>query len=299
LLTAALPPADIESRLVDLDTFIRFFRNPVRHLLEHRLKVRLEAPEEEIATSEPFRPDGLALFDLKERLLDLRLRDVPHDGLALARAGGDLPHGAPGTAIYESEAEMVARVARTLGSYAPASTANPLRFELSTEEVTLSGALTNAGPAGMTDYRMSGTNEHVRVRAWIRHLVLNAFGAGMDCSSRCVTQHCVLTFAPLKDAREQLCELLRLYWQGLHRPLHFFPRTSWAYLDAAVDDIPWKVRVIWEGSRHDESTGRGERDNPYYQLAFRGIDPLDDEFKALAGAVFGPMRAAMKEEPLP
>jgi exodeoxyribonuclease V gamma subunit len=108
----------------------------------------------------------------------------------------------------------------------------------------------------------------------------------------------VLTFSPVKNARERLRELMELYWQGLHRPVHFFPRTSWAYFEAGLDDIPWRVRAVWEGSRRDESNGRGECEDLYYQLAFRGADPLDEEFKALARAIFGPMREAMQEEPL-
>jgi exodeoxyribonuclease V gamma subunit len=195
---------------------------------------------------------------------------------------------------------MVARVAGSLASLATSRAADPLRFELTAGEVTLSGALTNTGSAGMTDYRMSGTNEHLRIRAWIRHLVLNTFGGDeVGRVSRCVTQDCVLTFSPVRDARKRLCELLDLYWQGLHRPLHFFPRTSWAYIDAGLDDIVWKVRSVWEGSKREESGGRGECEDLYYQLAFRGIDPLDDEFKTLARSVFGPMKDAMGEQPLP
>jgi exodeoxyribonuclease V gamma subunit len=299
-LPAALPAADMESRLVDLDTFVRFFRNPVRHLFEHRLKIRLATADEEIVTSEPFRADGLVLFDLKQRLLDLTLRNAPHDGLTLARAGGDLPHGALGAALYECEAERVSRVARSIGSVSPPSAAASVRFELTAGEATLSGALTNAGAEGMTDYRMSRTNEHLRIRAWIRHLVLNAFApSDIGRTSRCVTQQSVLTFLPVADARERLSELLELYWRGLHRPLHFFPRTSWAYVEAGDDEIAGRVRAVWEGSRWEESEARAECEDPYYQLAFRGIDPLDDEFKALARALFTPMRAAMREEALP
>ena len=116
-------------RTVDLDTFIRFFRNPAKHLFEQRLKVRLETPEEEIEAREPFQLGGLTLFDLKQRLLDLKLRDVPHDGLAIARAGGDLPHGGMGEALYAAEAEIVGRVARTLAPLLPGTVAEPHRFE--------------------------------------------------------------------------------------------------------------------------------------------------------------------------
>jgi exodeoxyribonuclease V gamma subunit len=296
-LTTALPPPDLENRTIDLDTFIRFFRNPAKHLFEQRLRVRLETPEEELETREPFSLGGLPLFDLKQRLLGLTLRNVPHDGLAIARAGGDLPHGGIGEARYAAEEEIVARVARSLAPLLPGTVAEPQHFEFRAGEVTLTGTLANLGASGMVDYRMSRTNEPLRIRAWVRHLALNAFAPpGVGRVSRCVTQQCVLTFKPVEDARERLAELVALYWQGLHRPLHFFPRSAWA---RAKGDSDSQVRTVWEGSKYNEDEARGERDDPYYQLAFRGTDPLDAEFEAAARAMFAPMRAAMDEEPIP
>jgi exodeoxyribonuclease V gamma subunit len=295
-LTAALPSPDIEGRTVDLDTFVRFFRNPAKHLFEQRLKVRLETPEEELEAREPFRLGGLSLFDLKQRLLGLNLREVPHDGLAIARAGGDLPHGGMGEALYAAEKEIVDRVARTLAPLLPGSVAEPHHFEFRAGEVTLTGTLANLGPSGMVDYRMSGTNVPLRVRAWIRHLALNAFAPpGVGRVSRCVTQQCVLTFQPVPDARERLVELLGLYWHGLHAPLHFFPRSAWA---CAKGDSESKVRTIWQGSKYDEDASPGECGDPYFQLAFRGTDPLDAEFDRAARTMFAPMLEAMDEEPI-
>lgn len=296
-LTTPLPSPELEARTVDLDTLIRFFRNPAKHLFEQRLKVRLETPEEELEAREPFRLEGLSLFDLKQRLLGLNLRKVPHDGLAIARAGGDLPHGGMGEALYAAEAEIVGRVARTLAPLLPGTVAEPHHFELRAGEVTLTGTLANLGASGMVDYRMSSTNVPLRIRAWIRHLALNTFAPpGVGRVSRCVTQQCVLTFQPVPDARERLAELVGLYWKGLHRPLHFFPRTAWA---RAQGESESKVHTIWEGSKYDEDAPPGECGDPYFELAFRGTNPLDTEFEEAALAMFTPMLAAMHEESIP
>ena len=161
--------------------------------------------------------------------------------------------------------------------------------------------MSNFGADGMLDYRMSGTNDHLRVRAWIRHLVLNALApAGIGRTSRCVTQECVLTFSPVEDARARLVELAELYWAGQRRAIHFFPRSAWAYASSSENDIGSRVRSVWQGSEHDEdATSRAERNDPYYELAFRGTDPLDEDFKAAARTVFGSMLAFMAEQPLP
>jgi exodeoxyribonuclease V gamma subunit len=301
LLTSDLPEAGPDSRRVELDAFIRFFRNPAKHLFEQRLEMRVQTREEEIETHEPFELEGLSLFDLKQRLLDLRLRDVAEDGLALARAGGDLPHGRMGDALYATEEDRVNRVARALSPLVPDTVRERLSFELGLGAITLIGALANVGTDGMLDYRMANANEHLRIRAWIRHLVLNALApAGVARMSRCVTQQCVLTFSPVPDARAKLADLADLYWTGQHRAIHFFPRSACAYVNANEEEIGWKVRSVWQGSDRDEdATKRPERNDPYYELAFRGTDVLDENFKAAARRVFAPMLAFMTETPLP
>jgi exodeoxyribonuclease V gamma subunit len=92
------------------------------------------------------------------------------------------------------------------------------------------------------------------------------------------------------DARAILKRLLDLYWTGLRRPLHFFPDSGQAYVEKnqSLD----AARGKWGIS----DFARGEAADPYYRLAFRGSDPLDAEFEAIAMAVFGPIKAAMQRK---
>jgi exodeoxyribonuclease V gamma subunit len=289
-----LPAPDAAFRQVDLDTLVRFFRNPARYLFEHRLKVKLETADEELESSEPFELAGLPLFRLKDRLLEMRLRGETPDGLELARAGGLLPHGAMGTALFAEQSAVVERVAEAALKALPAETEAPRRFDVASEHVVLSGALTHMGAEGMVTYRVAKASAHVRVSAWIHHLALNAFAPrNVARVSRCIAQDCVLTYASVDGARERLIELLELYWSGLHSPLHFFPRTACEY--AKSWEIGYKVRTVWMGSFPDN---RGERDDPYFALAFRGVDPLNHAFEACARTLFEPMTASLTEEPL-
>jgi hypothetical protein len=40
----------------------------------------------------------------------------------------------------------------------------------------------------------------------------------------------------------------------------------------------------------------GDGNDPYCALAFRGIDPLDERFEAIALSVFAPLLAAVEQE---
>jgi exodeoxyribonuclease V gamma subunit len=218
------------------------------------------------------------------------LNDVRHDGLAIARAGGLLPHGSMGEVLFENETEFLDRFSEKLKPLLPRQKVEPVAFELASEHVRLAGTLTSLSPEGLFVYRVANANAGARIEAWIRHLVLNAFAPrAIGRTSRLVAQDCVLTFASVENARPLLAELLELYWQGMHRPLHFFPRTACAYADAG--EVSKSVRTVWEGSRDNP----GERDDPYYALAFRGMDPLDDEFKNAAHTMFVRMKTALEE----
>jgi exodeoxyribonuclease V gamma subunit len=98
-------------------------------------------------------------------------------------------------------------------------------------------------------------------------------------------------YPPVKNSQEILENLLEKYWEGLVKPLHFFPRSSWDYAQLVLDkgksleDGLTKAHNTWEGNDFTS----GEREDAYYQLCFGKINPLDSEFQRIAEEVFGPL----------
>jgi exodeoxyribonuclease V gamma subunit len=95
------------------------------------------------------------------------------------------------------------------------------------------------------------------------------------------------------DADALLCRLADLYWRGFSRILPLLPNASYAYATAYHEKGDRNAalaaaRKVWD---ENEYTGRGEETDPYHRLAFRGGDPLDREFAALAEEVFAPLLA--------
>jgi exodeoxyribonuclease V gamma subunit len=165
----------------------------------------------------------------------------------------------------------------------------PIAFSLDFPHARLAGVLRNVSAGGLFSCRPANVTANDRVAAWVRHLVLNALAPdGVAKATCCAGQDAILRFAAVKDARAALEELLRLYFAGLARPLHFFPKTACIYSE--YGELNRKVRSTWEGS---DFGPRGECEDPYYQLAFRGTDPLDAEFEANAQIVFGRMTDAL------
>lgn len=285
-----LPEPESEWRVVELDSLIRFLRNPARYFLRERLGIRLEDAEEDPDGSEPLVLTGLEDYALKQRLLAVRMRGMPLTAaLPLARASGLLPHAQVGAAAFERTASEVEGFAQRLLAAHPRDSLEPIPFALQLAGMELRGVLGGVSGEGLLGQRLAECKAKDLLDAWARHLVLNALRPeGVTLLTRWLLQDKLLTFSPLPQPDLPLAALLELYWSGLQRPLHFFPESACAYMkkECSMD----AARKIWFSNR-----GRGEDADPYYRLAFRGIDALDREFEALAQAVFGPLLAAIKE----
>ena len=283
-----LPEPEPQWRTIELEALIRFFRSPARYLVQQRLGIRLEAAEEDVDAREPFTSDPLESYELKQRLLAVRMRgDSVLDALPAARGSGLLPHAQMGAILFEQMGDEVEAFARRLLEALPEKTPGSIGIDLALGEMRLHGTLTGTSEAGLLGYRLAKCQPKDLLDAWIRHLVFNTVAPpGVAPVTRWILQDRIVSFAPVSEARTILGRLLELYWTGLQRPLHFFPRSAQAYLEKhpSLD----AARRAWVGHRY------GESDDPYYRLVFRGCDPLDAEFEALSLAVFGPMKAAMR-----
>lgn len=292
-----LPEPEGALRSLDLESLIRFFRNPARYLCRERLNIRLETAEEEIEGREPFTLDSLVNYGLKQRLLDRTLRKESGEVLALARAAGVLPHGTIGEVLFQRERDAVEAYAAKLVPLLPRERLDAVAIDIDLGDARLLGTLANVSARGLMAYRAANVTANDRVASWIRHLALNAAAPpGVERVTTYAGQDCVLRFGPIRDARDRLRELLDLYFEGMRRPLAFFPRTSCEYSKGW--EVSYKVRNIWYGSDHSDESW-GDRDDPYYQLAFRGEEPLRSaDFDRVARAVFAPMVGALEEGPL-
>src|SRR5262249_48604857 len=155
----------------------------------------------------------------------------------------------------------------------------------------LTGTLDGVTRAGCVDYRPGQLKAGDWTTTWIRHLVLHCVAppeiprrswfVGRDERE--------IALDPVENAQASLARLADRYWDGLHRPLPYLPRSALAALDRPKDALG-TARRTWEGSGWDGD--RPESAELYMALAFRGLDPIGDEFLALAHEILGPAKAA-------
>ena len=280
-LGAGLPEPDDEWRAVRLDQLLRFYRNPARFFLRDRLGVLLDETESLIEENEPFDLQRLERFRVRESMMQLALAEWDSRKIAdLLRASGSLPHGLVGEHALDDIHGRVERVANRLRPLLPPEPLLVESIDTGLGDMRLTGSLSGLTRGGLVEYGFGSPNGRDQLALWIRHLVLNVLAPrGVEPRSRRVGDEGVLEFAPTPDAAAHLEHLLRLYWQGLSRPLRLFPDLS---IDCA------------RGKREDVRAEEIESQrNTYPAVAFRGQDPGGDEFKKLATDVFGPLLEAV------
>ena len=287
---AALPEPDSDWWQVSLSQLIQFYRHPARYLMQQRLGFHLAIDEESLESREPFALDGLEAWQLRQQVLAQRLAgDDLADIQPLIEATGVLPQGVVGEHALNEQVEKVEDFVDVLLPVYPASFLAPIQFELDLDAFTLVGQLEGVSSAGLFQYRLGKVKGGELLAVWCRHLVLNMLKPdGVACESRWITEDADVHLLPVDEPAALLLDLLNHYWIGCQQPLPLFAETSFAFAKVSLnggrgnpDNAMW---ASWLGGQF----AMAESDDIYYQQLYKTA-PLDDDFKALAIAIYQPI----------
>jgi exonuclease V gamma subunit len=103
--------------------------------------------------------------------------------------------------------------------------------------------------------------------------------------SRLLTLDGVAGLRPIDQPERHLSYLLALWKRGQRELLPFFPNTAYGY---AAEKGNWQAE--WSSDQPG-----CESSDPWFDLAFRAVNPLMDEFASLAYDVFAPILGAMED----
>jgi exodeoxyribonuclease V gamma subunit len=306
-ISTGLSVPDDELKQVEIADLSRFLLNPAKFLLNKRLGIYLDEAIAILDESESFKIEYLDRYLLEQNLLEKRI-----DGknlqkfLKTTKAAGTLPHGTVGDCIYENLSSNVEYFVQKIQQYIQPSPLEPLNIDLSIANFHITGQIDGINSDRLLRYRFAKIKGKDRLRTWIDHLILNCINVvnyprvslliGLNPDSR-DSQWAAGEFSPIDNSREILERLLAIYWDGLIKPIHFFPESSWEYANLVVEknkpveDALKYARNVWRGSDYN----RGEGEDLYYQLCFKNSDPIDEEFQDLAIEIFRPLIEVQKK----
>ncbi len=288
--TGMIPEASQTNR-IDIQQLRRFLANPSAAFLERRMKISPFNPAEETEEREPFTVDGLPGYSLSQELVSSILDGTSRENcFSAARSRGILPPLTAGKAAFDAAwnkcGQFAAAVAPHLGEQLERLT---VEFEMNGFEI--SGVLDGINSGTHLRWRCAGMKGRDRLSIWLDHLLLNILTPpGYPRESVMIASDLILRLPPVENADVILTDLMKLYAEGMQRPLQFFPQTSWDFLTENIS----KAEKSWLG---EERAGiPGESSDPAVSICFRDLELFGEEFCLLAERVYAPLKAVFMEE---
>ena len=287
-ITERLEELDDSHKTITLDALIKFYQNPARGFLQQRFSIQTFDDDITLPIREPFELESFKDREIRELIMPCD-EGMSKDAQLVARAKGLLPYGEIGDAIYNNEKQTIEAFQAQL----PNLEANESQhFALSLGGFQLHGKLNNLTEAGRVVQQVTTPYFRDYISLWITHLALNAQGAN---PSTFYSPDLTFTLSAIEDAENTLEKLLHFYWEGLHFPLKFYPKTAFAlYKDKGIENKS-KATTAWHGGNQNT----GEKDKFEHWLLHRSEEmhenELNEEFLTISQLIFGEMYENLTE----
>jgi exodeoxyribonuclease V gamma subunit len=287
-------------KTVDLRQLCAFFSNPTKFLLNQRLGIYVGEGDSILEDREPFEVKGLEKYHLEQKLVERRFCGGNLDDFQfVVRALGLLPHGTMGECVYENFRQGVEGFVGMTEPYVEGAKLEPLEVMLDIDDFKVVGRIDAIYPKRLIQYRYAKVKPKDRLRLWIHHVAMNCMKADDYPSESMLVALSAATkpvwaaweYRPLRNCRKVLRLLLNTYWEGMARPVHFFPLSSWEYAHLLMvkgsgePNALEQAKKKWTGNDY----APGDLDDLYNRLCFSTTDPLDSEFQRVAEKIFGPL----------
>lgn len=284
---------------LELEDLIRFSESPSKDFLRDRLGMALSTREDDVENDEPLDLNALEVWQLKS---DLTGKDGLDDEatLQLAAARGLLPTGNLGRIEHRQSAAQVAQLDKELQRFDAHRQAKVQGLEVDLEGIKLVGAVKQFDPASneLLFWRVGRVRPKDRIATWLR--LLAAIGSRNQAASAHLLgcgrelEKVVVQGPDPETARSLLSDWTEFWRESRRRPLPFFARTSWEWLEKQT----WndKVERAWSGRSYSEGNDASHR--LIFTGEAEGVEAgagaaLDQgRFEDLARRLLGPLKKA-------
>jgi exodeoxyribonuclease V gamma subunit len=288
------PAEEQEWKSLDIDTLGLFYSNPIKFLLEKRLGIFFEQGAARLEDRENFELTSLDRYAVEQNLFKSRRAGLDlQEFQPIQQATGQMPPGNVGNLLYNEMSLEANRYVDKIEKVLSRKISEPLAVDLDISGFQLQGRLTDIYEYGYVRLRYAGLRAKDLLKSWIYHLVY----CRLKCSdwpseSILVCKDGAVKFSYSNESRKHLETLLKFFRRGLSEPLPFFPESSMEYsrqLQKKGPNSRQHARTLakrrWLGSEYM----RGESKDPYYDLCFGKMDPIDAVFEEAAQDIFLPL----------
>jgi exodeoxyribonuclease V gamma subunit len=284
-------PEPVLSGPIELDDVLRFFTNPQAYFLRNRLGIFLNEESKSWENTEPFDLRDFADSQVRKIALNQALNGMAGSSAAVARATGLLPHAEYGDLLQQMEQDKVDALMESLSNDYLTPVLTPLVAEISVNGFQLNGVLRDLRPEGQLVVLADELYPYQKIQCWLQHLFLCCVAPeGIICETRIHSLAAEIRLNRPENPQDLLAKWLEAYLQGQQSPLSFYAKTSWEYAKnfnktSAEDKALKAARKKWDDNYHYP----GENAKPANQYLYRGHDPLNADFQALASSLLMPL----------
>lgn len=288
-------PDDPELAAKDIDDLGQFFRNPARTFMRRCLGVYFEEDTLDLRDTESFNLDALERYQLADSALHVLIEgESVSEWRQRAVASGLVMAGELGSAHLSREfnrADAVFEEIRDLIIEEPVRVQGALAIPEYPDGLT--GIVSGVFPNTILNYRSGTLRKRQLMEAWINHLFVNATQREVPTltvsTDRGQVVKTVIEPVDPKQALGYLIDLLRLYHEGMVRPLPFLPETSFIYIKALNDgNEPGRAAERALGEWNKDMAG-GEGNDRSYRRLFDFPADFDARFHDVAERVYQPL----------
>lgn len=292
-----LEELDDEFKSINFNEFIRFYQSPARTFLRHRFAIQTFDEDITLPIREPFELESFKDKEIRRLLLEPNNADA--DLSLVARAKGLLPYGEVGETLFNQQQQIIDAFKQQLPEI---DYLDNQSFSLDFNDFQLYGELNSLGVInnGESENEQSGRIlQQVSqpyfpdyISLWLHHLVLNTVSNDSKIGqfTKFYSPESSFTLLPVKDAQQQLSKLLQYYWEGLHFPSNFFPKSALSLYGIGKTEANIKLAATtWNGGNQRA----GEKDKFEHWLLYRTIEmneqSVPQEFLEVGELFFGNM----------
>ena len=279
---------------LSLDTLLRFYRHPIRFLLQTCLDIPLPWQREEGVESIP-----VLLGNKERRVIRQRLLEYKDHAAELLRLEGVLPRGAFGDYPLMEESQLITAWQAKSPSSLKTVTEYLGQIQLGEWEIAGSLSLREDRQGVLVQSLRDTPLAFERLSAWIQHLVL--------CTAKpsaipYVSQVCGIkeAFCYKHCAPDEAIHLLRpwlaYFKQGLAEPLPLFTATSLHFAERLTSGKTLEEALSSAQALFLPDMIQGEGNDPYLFAAYQAIPKLDTRFIEVAQHLLLPLLAYQEKE---
>jgi len=284
-----LDELDATYKNITLDTLVKFYQNPARGFLQQRFSIQTFDDDISLPIREPFELESFKDREIRELIMPCEDENGRQDAQLIARAKGLLPYGEIGDAIYNNEKQTIETFKAQLPEF---ESQESQHFSVSLGSFQLQGKIDSLTETGRVVQQVTSPYFRDYIGLWIMHLALNTQEAK---PTTFYSPDLKFTLSAIENADEILEKLLHFYWEGLHFPLKFYPKTAFAmYKEKGIENKS-KATTAWHGGNQMA----GDKDKFEHWLLHRSEEmhenELNEEFLTISQLIFGEMYLNLTE----